>query len=1000
MWIRRLVRPRSVVGRLGFSSIISFATAVLGFAAVSSPTRRSSASAPPVQVREESMIIPTSVEGPPDVNPPFDYFSVHGFRNYPYTLRHNLKDRRLPQKWRALQIENEYLKCTVLPDLGGHLYSCLDKISGAEMFYANPSIKFALIGYRGSWAALGVEFNFPVSHNWMSASPVDYAVTRGPEGSASIWVGNIDLVYGMQWRVQLTLRPGSAYLEQRTTLYNRSETRHRFYWWTNAGVQVWDDSRILYPMEFTAAHGFADIDTWPVDSAGVDLGVVGNHKYGPVSRFSYGSQEPYMSVYHPRTRTGVVHYSSPLDLPAKKIWSWGSDADGREWRTALSDNHSAYVEVQAGLFQNQETYGFLDPQETRAFTEYWIPIRDLDGVSRANPDVVLKLTRRARASRIITIEVALNVTRELPNAQVSILDGSRVVASQRASLSPRNTFQNVFANLPENAAYTVEVRSESGKRLLRHTEGRYAFIDPSKVHTGKQPSFTYGPDDKFGADDYVSLGSEQERNGDLLIALSTYRRGLTRFDESVALNRAAGRLEVALKQYEPAEQHLSKALARISSDHEVAYYLGLAFESARDDRGDRIQWTFAQQSARFHSAALMALATQESREGNREQALQLIQETVTNHPELVRAGGFEVALLRHLGRKTEAGERLAIWRLEDPTSSFLRYEAVRLGTPDPDLPAHLAADPQRILEIAVDYMRLGLYDDAVNILSQEFPSGTNVVTEPGMPAPNSYPLVAYYRGFCRYALGEDGRADFEAAASKPISYVFPNRAESLAVLRRAIEVNPNDATAHFLLGSLYLSGGMAEKALDQWEIARRIRPAIPTLLRNMGYTALRSGETTERAMDLFRDGMQYDPRNPDVFLGMEEAMAKAGRAANERARMLESFSELPTAPSALVFRLVQDLVEAGEFDEAEKQLANRFFPREEGGPDVREVYVALKLKQARFMATRGRCDLALAIVGHLADPVPNLSFTEEGLDRFVASSSSQKILQEIKSVCR
>jgi hypothetical protein len=49
----------------------------------------------------------------------------------------------------------------VLPDIGGHLYTCLDKISGQPMFYANPSIKKANIGYRGAWAAFGIEFNFP-----------------------------------------------------------------------------------------------------------------------------------------------------------------------------------------------------------------------------------------------------------------------------------------------------------------------------------------------------------------------------------------------------------------------------------------------------------------------------------------------------------------------------------------------------------------------------------------------------------------------------------------------------------------------------------------------------------------------------------------------------------------------------------------------------------------------------------------------------------------------
>jgi hypothetical protein len=125
-------------------------------------------------------------------------------------------------------------------------------------------------------------------------------------------------------------------------------------------------------MRFTAAHGFADVDTWPVDSKGADLSVVGNHKYGPVSRFSYGSREPYMAVYHPRTRAGVVHYSSPVDLPSKKIWSWGSDAAGLDWRRALSDDESAYVEIQAGLFRDQETYAFLDPQESIRFSECWL----------------------------------------------------------------------------------------------------------------------------------------------------------------------------------------------------------------------------------------------------------------------------------------------------------------------------------------------------------------------------------------------------------------------------------------------------------------------------------------------------------------------------------------------------------------------------------------------------------------------------------------------------
>ena len=86
-----------------------------------------------VKVWEGVLTLPTYQEGLPDPNPPFDVFATQRF-NYPYTVRDKLTDRRVDQAWRALYLENEYLKCSVLPDIGGHLYSCTDKLNGQEMF--------------------------------------------------------------------------------------------------------------------------------------------------------------------------------------------------------------------------------------------------------------------------------------------------------------------------------------------------------------------------------------------------------------------------------------------------------------------------------------------------------------------------------------------------------------------------------------------------------------------------------------------------------------------------------------------------------------------------------------------------------------------------------------------------------------------------------------------------------------------------------------------------
>ncbi|MEI6668033.1 MAG: glycoside hydrolase domain-containing protein [Acidobacteriota bacterium] len=956
------------------------------------------ASAPAtVRVWQDTIAIPTYAEGAPDVNPPFDLFQTARF-NYPYTLRNNLTDRRIEKTWRALWLENDYLKCLILPDLGGHLYSCTDKRNGQQLFYANPSIKLAGIAYRGAWAAFGVEFNFPVSHNWMTVSPVDFATTTDADGGASVWVGNIDRPYGMQWRVQLRLAPGRAVLEQHTTLYNRSDTRHRFYWWTNAGVQVWDDSKILYPMEFTASHGFSFVDTWPIDSAGHDLSVVGHHKYGPVSRFSHGSREPYMGVYHPKTKSGIVHYSSPVDLPSKKLWSWSSDADGLDWKKALSDNDSAYVEIQAGPFRNQETYGFLEPQQTLAFSEYWMPMLDMDGLSKATRDALVNVTRTPEKTGFVTINVAMNVTRSMAGAALDMLDGSRVVARERVDVTPATTLRRTYKGQPSAGTYTLRLADASGRELVRHTEGQYDVASRADIQTGAQPAFQPPPPASRTDGDYAALGQQQELDGQLLVAHATYREGLATFPDSLALTRAAGRLMVGLKQFAAAVPLLTKALTRVSNDRETAYYLAVAERALGHSRQADLHWESAQQYGTFAAASNLNLAATLWKAGERDEAMDRLGRAMAAAPEAIRVGGLEVALLRTAGQVEKARARAAAWRVRDPTNSLLRVEAVRLGAADEALWAHLAADPERILEVAVDYMRFGLYADAIELLGRSFPSGPDVVTEPGMPRPEAYPLIAYYRGFCRAQLGQSPEADYALASSQSTTYVFPHRPESLEVLSDAVKRNAKDAVAHFLRGSLYLSGGMTDAALKAWETSRVLRPAIPTLHRNMGATLAATG-ALDNAIAMFREGMRYDATNIGVYTGLEQALAQAGKPAADRAEALLAFPDQKALPAALVYKLALLLADAGRFDEAERQFSGRFFPRVEGGINVRQIWLEARARRAQALAQAKDCPQALAVIAGLARPVPALSFTNDGLGPFLKQPKLATIVESVNTPC-
>ncbi len=940
-----------------------------------------------VRVWQGTLTLPTYEEAAPDPNPPFDQYANDRF-NYPYTLRTNLTNQRTDHAWRALFLENEYLKCSVLPDLGGHLYTCTDKISGQPMFYANPSIKKAAISYRGAWAAFGIEFNFPVSHNWVSLSPVDFAFGQKDDGSGFVQVGNIDRVYGMQWSVELVLQPHSTVLEERVTLNNRSDVRHRFYWWNNAGVQVWDDSRIQYPMRFTASHGFKDVEPWPIETDGNDLGIVKNQTSGPVSLFVHGSREPFMGVWNPHTNTGVVHYAEYAQLPAKKIWSWGTDPDGLDWRTALSDNNSAYVEVQAGLFRNQETYAFLEPRQTIQFSEFWMPVRDIGGISRANLIGVVHLERQQQA-----LVTGLNVNQAVPQATLRILAGDHEVFQKNADLNPQHPWSHRLEKAEEQHKYTFELRDSKGSLLLRQTEGQYDWTRAEQIQTGPQPSFNIPDREHRTGDDWLQLGSEEELDGGLLVALKTYRDALARFPESMQLRKAAGRLCASLLRYEEAKEFLEPVAARATTDAEVSYYLGIAYEGLGHTREARDSYEAAERLPAFRAAAGVRLAELSARAGNLQQAESYLRSATHSAPDDPRTAEELSTVLEAEGQKEEAQSLANEWLARFPQRYFLLEQ---IGKPDLE---HLGDDAERVLNVASEYMRLGMYSRALDVLSRNYPSPVPDQTEPGMLPPGKHPMVAYFRAYCREKLGQSSAADFNAAAGLPTNYVFPNRSGDLEVLRTAARLDAQDATAHYLLGTLYFSRGLTREALTEWEQARMLKPQIPVLHASLGRALLHEEDDPGKALSVFQEGLRADPANIELYTGMDQALSILQRTPQERVAALERYPDHAHIPSNLVYELILNLVEAGEFEKAEALFHNRFFPREEGGINVRQVWLELEVQRATSFARMGRCAEALGLADHLAEPIPELPFTNDGLEPFVRSARFSYLIGHVYKVC-
>jgi tetratricopeptide (TPR) repeat protein len=957
-----------------------------------------------VRVGQDSLLLPTYEETLPDPSPHFYVYNPAEPSVYPYTMRTGFTKRRVDHAWRALRLENEYLMCIVLPDLGGHLYSCKDKLNGQEMFHANPSVKKAAVGLRGAWVAMGIEMNFPDGHTWVAVSPVDFATVNNPDGSASIWVGNIDRVYEMQWRVEFVLRPGSAFLEQNVYLENRTGIRHRYYWWNNGSVlRVDDKTRFIYPMYLTGTHKLTEIDTWPVNSAGVDMSVVGNHKGQGVALFAHGCREPFMAVYHPTLRTGTVHYADARQLPGKKIWSWGREGN-KFVATELSDDNKSYVEEQAGVFENQETYGFLEPGEERKFSEYWMPVRGLGGVSRANLEGVVNLARSTDAGGRIQLTVEFNANHKIPGARLRVTDGTATVMEESASLDPAVTFSRAVKGLPAQMHYTFQLLDSSGKVVLSHTEDQYDALSAKEVKIGPQPSHVPAIDDSKTAAQFLKLGEYNELQGLPGLARSNYQDGLERFPGDLELSRAMGRLAVSENRFEEAEAALSRVLTQAPADVEAHYYLGVSHASLGEDAKGRKELESVGAQQPLHTAANVALAGLLARAHDLASALGLIEKVLVSRPDMTRAGAIEVALLRRLGQTEKARQQLAHFRSLDPTDATLRYEQGKLGQPDALLWPHLAADPERVLNVAIDYIELGFYEEALDLLSRKYPSPPDIMaTEPGAVLPQHYPLAGYYRAYCMLQLGRPASKELEDASGYFTEYVFPNRPSTFRVLRAALQQNPSDATALFLLGSAYMGSGQADKAIDAWQQARKLGFKRAELFRELGRALLILKKDAKAAASIYQQGLQIAPTDPELQRGLEALFVPAPKSASPGGAAVTSDSssgnkrEFGSPKEAAAYAL--GLAAQGKLADAANVFDAVNFPGEKQEEDVREAYIQIQAQGLLVLARARKCTEAIAAEDVIGNEDPKLPFTFHGFGAILKGPRFQYYFATVEALC-
>ncbi|MEM2028146.1 MAG: DUF5107 domain-containing protein, partial [Candidatus Bathyarchaeia archaeon] len=323
-----------------------------------------------VKIWEEPLVIPTYQISDPDPNPIFytgrAYQGAQG-HVYPYPMLDKLTDNRIEKVYKAAFLENEYIKVCVLPEIGGRIFFATDKTNNYDFFYHQHVIKPALIGMLGAWISGGVEWNIPHHHRATTFMPVDYTLRENPDGSKTIWVGEIELRHRMKWIVGITLYPGKSYIEVTIKLFNRTPLAHSFLIWANPAVHANENYQIIFPprTEYATFHGKNQFSHWPISyevfagvdyTSGVDVSWWKNHP-APTSFFAWNYKDDFLAGYDHGKRAGTVAVANHHIVPGKKFFLWGNGSEGRMWEKILTDADGPYIELMIGAYSdNQPDY--------------------------------------------------------------------------------------------------------------------------------------------------------------------------------------------------------------------------------------------------------------------------------------------------------------------------------------------------------------------------------------------------------------------------------------------------------------------------------------------------------------------------------------------------------------------------------------------------------------------------------------------------------------------
>jgi tetratricopeptide (TPR) repeat protein len=930
----------------------------------------------PVAAWSEPVELRTYEPGVPERMPAFLETRVYqgsSGRVYPLPFIESISHEPRQRLWQAIHLENEYVRLAILPEIGGRVHIAIDKLTGLDFFYRNNAIKPALVGLAGPWISGGIEFNWPQHHRPATFLPMDWTIEREPDGSITVWCSDHDPFARMKGMHGIRLRPGSALIEARVRLFNRTAVTQTFLWWANVAVRVHDDYQSFFPSDVhvVADHAKRAITAFPsADRAyyGIDYPAradpdsdeyIGPHADRldwyrnipvPTSYMCVASEDDFFGGYDYATELGFAHVADHHIAPGKKQWTWGNSPFGWAWDANLSDGDGAYVELMAGVYtDNQPDFSYLVPGETKTFSQYWFPYHGIGPLSQATTETALSLrVGDDEAGRFASIGVAVTSRRTAVSVRL-MDDASTVIWEKETAIEPgRPLIERV--TLP--AGGDIELLVSDGTGELARASTRYRDAAPGDVETATEPP---SPSDIESIEELYLTGVHLAQYRHATRSPEPYWREVLRRDPGDSrTNVSLASLCLSAGRLDQAEAHLRTALARQTrrnpnpADGEASYLLGVVLAArGRDpeaaDAFAKSMWNFA-----WRSAAQLQLARIAARAGRWAEAAGYAEGVSRLDADQLQAIAIRVVALRQLGRDAEAALLLDDALTTDRLDGWLRDLA----------DGRVDTDAGTLRDVAEEYRALGLLDDALRTLDAAAHSAR---FSPVDGAGDPLALIHYERAEILEKRGESDAAADALALARTVSAdrCFASGLDDALMLQRRIG-QTDDARAHALLGHWLYFHRRYDDAIAHLRRADESEPGDPVVLRGLGLAAYNVQRDSPRAVEFYARALAAAPGDAKLLFEADQLARRVGVPAELRIAALDAHPDSVSRRDDLALAYAELLVLVDREHEAIRFMsARRFSPWEGGEGETVRVWSMAQRAVARRARAESRPDDAV-----------------------------------------